>query len=68
MPLDPNAQIAITLNAAQWNIVLTQLAEGPYRVVAALMQSIAQQCEAHAEASQQPSLSHLRAVAEVRND
>lgn len=47
--LDPNSQVSVTLNAQQWNTVLTQLAEGPYRLVASLMQTIAQQCEAHAQ-------------------
>lgn len=57
--LEPNTQIAITLNAQQWNTVLTQLAEGPYRVVVSLMQSIAQQCEAH---NQAPAVTRLRQV------
>ena len=47
--LEPNAQISVTLNATQWNAVLMQLAEGPYRVVASLMQTIAAQCEAHSK-------------------
>lgn len=56
--LEPNTQVTVTLNAQQWNTVLTQLAEGPYRVVASLMQAIAQQCEAHAP----PAITRLRQV------
>ena len=44
MPIDQNTQIAVTLNASQWNTVLLQLAEGPYRVVQPLLTAIQQQC------------------------
>lgn len=46
MALQPDAAINVTLTAAQWNSVLTQMAEGQ-RAVAVLMQFIAQQCESH---------------------
>ena len=45
MPIDQNTQIAVTLNAAQWNALLGQLAEGPYRLVAPLLIAIQQQCQ-----------------------
>jgi hypothetical protein len=53
MPIDQNTQISVTLNATQWNMILLQLAEGPYRVVQPLMIAIQQQCMAHENASEQ---------------
>jgi hypothetical protein len=47
MPIDQNTQISVTLNATQWNLVLLQLSEGPYRVVQPLMTAIQQQCMAY---------------------
>lgn len=44
--IDPNTNIAVMLNAAQWNTVLGQLSEGPYRLVAPILQAIQQQCMA----------------------
>jgi len=46
MPVEPNQQISITLEAQQWNTVLQQLAKGPYEVVAPLMQAVATQANA----------------------
>lgn len=43
--IDPATNISVTLNAAQWNALLVQLAEGPYRLVAPLLAAIQQQCQ-----------------------
>jgi len=45
--IEPNQRIPVTLDAAQWQTVLIQLGEGPYRVVAPLIQAIAEQCQRH---------------------
>jgi len=47
MTLDPNTHITVTLNAAQWNLVLGQLSEGPYKLVAPILNTIQQQCMMH---------------------
>lgn len=54
MPIDQNTQISVTLNATQWNLVLLQLAEGPYRVVQPLLTAIQQQCMAYESTPDQP--------------
>jgi hypothetical protein len=41
--MNPNDQLAVTLEAQQWNVVLATLAEGPFRIVAPLMQEIQRQ-------------------------
>jgi hypothetical protein len=53
--LDPSAKLTITLTAAEWNVVLGQLAEGPYRIVAPLMKSITDQGMAHLPAAAAPA-------------
>lgn len=48
MALRPDQQIAVTLTAQAWNVVLAQLDEGgPHRVVAPLIHAIRTQCQAH---------------------
>lgn len=42
-PINPTDQLAVTLEAQQWNVVLATLAEGPFRIVASLMQEIQRQ-------------------------
>lgn len=44
--MEPTDKLTIVLEAQQWNVLLAQLAEGPYRVVAPLLQAIQQQCSA----------------------
>jgi hypothetical protein len=46
MALQPTDAIAVTLQAQEWQMVMAQLAEGPYRVVAPLLASIQTQCMA----------------------
>jgi hypothetical protein len=43
--LDPNTTLTVTLRAAEWNAIMAQLAEGPYRLVAPLLASIQRQCQ-----------------------
>jgi hypothetical protein len=38
-----NPKISISLEAQQWQVVCNLLAEGPYRVVASLLQTIQEQ-------------------------
>jgi hypothetical protein len=52
-PIAPTASITITLQAQEWNQLLTVLAQGPYNIVAPLMTSITQQAQSGAS---QPSL------------
>jgi hypothetical protein len=44
-PIDPNTQITITLNAAQWNVVLEALGNMPFRASAPLIQEISNQAQ-----------------------
>ena len=43
--IEPDTQMVVSLAAAQWNAVMTLLAEGPYRIAAPLIASIQQQCQ-----------------------
>lgn len=45
--IEPETQIPVTLSAQQWNLVLAQLADGPYRLVAPILNAIQQQCMAY---------------------
>src|SRR5215475_1542976 len=42
--LQPNQVVAVSLEAQQWNVVVGQLMEGPYKVMAPLIGSIIAQC------------------------
>jgi len=52
--LQPNDELTIRLTANEWNQVLAQLSEGPFRIVAPLIQKIRDQGMAH-EAGGQPN-------------
>jgi hypothetical protein len=43
LSIRPDQQISVTLTASEWNVVLAQLGEGPYRVVAPLIAQIHKQ-------------------------
>lgn len=49
-PVDPATLLGVSLEAQQWNAVISVLSEAPvpYRVVAPLIQSIGQQIQAAA--------------------
>jgi hypothetical protein len=47
-PIDPATPISISLQAQQWNNVISILGDGPYRIVAPLIAAIAQQTQAFA--------------------
>jgi hypothetical protein len=51
-PLQPDEKLTIVLTAAEWNVVLAQLGEGPYRIVAPLLQKITAQGMAHPRSEQ----------------
>ncbi len=51
-PLDANGRAAVNLSNAQWQTVLATMAEGPFRVVADLMQEIARQVQAGQQATE----------------
>lgn len=56
-PMSPTAELPIVLEAQEWNVVLSVLADGPYKVVAPLMMKITQQAQQHSQMqSPQPSL------------
>lgn len=42
--MEPTTVITVTLEAQQWNLVLATLAEGPFRLVAPLIENIQRQC------------------------
>jgi hypothetical protein len=44
--MTPTQPLTVTLEAQQWEQVMRLLADGPYRVVAPLIQAIQQQCMA----------------------
>jgi hypothetical protein len=54
--IEPATRISITLEAQQWNQVLSVLHDGPYRIVAALIATIAEQAQAAANQAPQPLL------------
>jgi hypothetical protein len=52
--MEPNDRLSVILEAQQWNVVLAQLAEGPYRVMAPIINELQQQCLAQQRAEEQP--------------
>lgn len=42
--IQPTDQLSVTLDAAAWNTVMQVLSDGPFRVVAPLIQEIQAQC------------------------
>ena len=46
--IDAGTPLSVTLTALDWNQVLSVLSEGPYRVVAPLIQKISEQAQAGA--------------------
>lgn len=46
--IQPTERLIVTLDAAQWNVVMQVLSEGPFRVVAPLIQEIQRQCNEQA--------------------
>jgi hypothetical protein len=47
--IDRSQLIAVTFTAEQWQVVMQVLSNGPYNVVAPLIDGIQQQCMRHAE-------------------
>jgi hypothetical protein len=45
--IEPTTQIAVTMSAQQWGVVLEALSHAPYRVVAPIFTAIQQQCMEH---------------------
>lgn len=50
--LNASDKIQVTLEAQQWNQVLQVLSEGPFRIVAPLIDGIRSQCMMHESAAQ----------------
>ena len=42
--MNPTDKLTVTLEAKQWNTLMQVLGEGPFRIVAPLIQDIQQQC------------------------
>jgi hypothetical protein len=60
MMLDPQLELAMTLKAEQWNVVMAGLQEMPYRVVAPIIDALARQFrEATAAADQTGPLARM---------
>lgn len=59
MPLDAFTPVGVTVTAGEWNQVIDQLAAGPYRTVAPLIQKIVEQVQraeaGHVEQTQDQS-------------
>jgi len=47
--IERNKPIEVILTAEQWQSVLNVLGQGPYNVVAQLIENIGRQCMSHAE-------------------
>lgn len=54
MPFQPTDELTMRLTVAEWNQVIAQLNEGPYKIVAPLIQKINVQAAQHEQRSQQP--------------
>jgi hypothetical protein len=54
-PVSPNTPLAVTLEAQQWNGVISALVKAPYELAAPLIQSITQQLQDAANANAVPS-------------
>jgi hypothetical protein len=46
--MNPTDKLTVTLEAKQWNTLMQVLGEGPFRIVAPLIQDIQKQCNMHA--------------------
>ena len=44
MTVEPNERLTVVLEAQAWNVVLTVLAEAPFKLAAPLIQDIQRQC------------------------
>lgn len=57
-PMAPETQLTVTLQAQEWNVLLSILVEAPYNRVAGLIQQITEQAHQRAQETQvQPGLS-----------
>lgn len=59
MPVQADAELSFTLQAQEWQVVMDTLVTGQYRVVATIVQKLAQQFES---AQTQPPPAQLRSV------
>jgi len=53
-PIAPNALLVVRLEAQHWNVVMSVLAEQPYKVAAPIIHQIGEQLQQQAQAYQQP--------------
>ena len=61
MPFNATDELTMNLSVVEWNQVLAQLAEGPYRIVAPLINKINIQAAQHEQASRIPAGAGLAA-------
>ena len=52
MPFQPTDELTLKLTVAEWNQVIAQLNEGPYKTVAPIIQKVQMQAAQHEKASQ----------------
>ena len=45
MPIDAYVSVSVTVTAGEWDQIVNQLASGPYRAVAPLIQKIVEQVQ-----------------------
>lgn len=53
-PIEPTTPLAVTLEAQQWNQVVSVLGDGPWRIVNPLINKIAEQVQTAAGQMPQP--------------
>ena len=55
MPFKPTDELTMRFTASEWNDVIAQLQEGPYKIVAPLITKINLQAAQHEQRSQVPA-------------
>lgn len=53
-PIAPDTPVSVTLQAAEWNALLSVLVEAPYKQVAGLIAQITEQAQRHAQQAGMP--------------
>jgi hypothetical protein len=68
MPFNPNDELEMRFAVTEWNQIIAQLQEGPYKTVAPLINKInlqAAQHEREAQQAQQPQAAQAQPVGDI---
>lgn len=57
-PIAPDTPVNVTLQAQEWNALLSVLVDAPYKQVAGLIAQITEQAQRHAQQVNQPPLTN----------